>query len=164
MKEITAYIIEKLKINKDTCKRDSKHYFDVGDPIFGVSLHLPESDKYLAGIYEYTFKDYSNNKLTIKTLTKPELISFPIEINSNDIFEQSYQAQSKKEFNHTNIYLNRYDIVKFIHEIIDTDIENKEKLYNYFDKEDEFIDDYEWHIPDITLRSAKDILRKYDRH
>ena len=136
MINLNNYIIEKLRINKDI-KVVNKYIPKEGDKCILISL------EHVGGTYIYvhpicTIKDISKNQIIF--IKDYEQIKKDIFINSNGFIE--YKSNLK---NNSSIFLPisiGYELIK------NYNISNKDKdkLLNYFDKNDTFIFDNEYTI------------------
>ena len=142
MKNLNSYIFEKFKINKDTLAKSRERLFEKGEPIYRIS---------------YTaYPSYNTYKITLNANDNPVLLKFAeikndriyfisnatglttcfgdendLKINSNGFYEVS-GAEYKKV-----IYLNYRDAIDILENIFLNFSDNKEKLKDYFDKDDE---------------------------
>ena len=134
MKDINRYIIEKLHLNKDIevandkeLKKDDEFFCISADIMFGeinIKLYNP-----------MTFKKITEKKITYitdagKTLTKEYFI------NSNGFYEM------KPNGSFTAIAMTVDYGIELLEKILKSEEVDKNFLYKYFDKEDEWIDDY----------------------
>lgn len=139
MKSFNLYIIEKLRINKDI--KNDYYDFSVGDKCILISL------EHLGGMHIYvhpicTIEDISKNQITF--VKDYEQIKKDIFINSNNFIE--WKSELK---NNSSIFLPisiGYELIKKLFKNYNNSDKDKDKLLNYFDKNDTFIFDNEYTI------------------
>lgn len=130
MKNIYQYIVEKLKINKDT-KIKRQHTFNNGDKILCISLQHFIKENHCR-IYCLTCISFKNNNLTYKT-DKGKTLTKCVFLNSNNFYEHHTDEV-------TAIFMNKYDALEILSEI-NLKFSDNYLYKNYYDKEDEFIFD-----------------------
>lgn len=161
-------VTEKLCIDKDV--QTSHINFSKDDVIISAKLSNTAVDnnaRLVIGLSK--FKGITNRCLVRTSYDENKKIVPDAEIgfNSNGFYEHYHHgSNSPGDRAYTTVYMDIVDGIKFIKEIV-IDYNDKKKrnlLYNYFDKEDEFIDDYKEVF--VTLETKKfiaDILKNYDK-
>lgn len=139
MKQLNIYILEKLKISKDI--KNNYYDFSAGDKCILISLsHLGGIHINVHPICE--IKDISKNQITF--VKDYEQIKSDIFINSNNFIECKSELK-----NNRSIFLPisiGYELIKKLFKNYNNSDKDKDKLLNYFDKNDTFIFDNEYTI------------------
>ena len=139
MKKIERYILEKFKISNDI--KNDYYNFSHNDKCILISLeHL--GGRYICIHPICKIEDISKNQITY--VKDYEQIKDNIFINSNNFIE--WKA---KVTNNSSIFLPisiGYELIKNLFKNYNNSDKDKDKLLNYFDKNDTFIFDNEYTI------------------
>ena len=122
MKAINSYLIEKLKINKDTVSKDTKNNLKKGDYI-GI-FSFDELDNKISVYSPMKFFTYENNSLIYTNLFGQRVIKAEVFVNS-----EGYYEYNSNKFETIGLYLNVDDSIELINAII-----NGEDYSGFFDK------------------------------
>ena len=148
MKDFNTYIIEKLKINKDT----KLPGFYPGSIILCVALYngrrRPSSTPYLE-IRTYPFELIEikyDDEIHYYGYDNKNKISKSVVKNSNGFYE--YDGSENIGSCRRAIFLNNENGIEFMNYLKNEYENNFGKLYKYFDDGDDFLDDYEIDIND----------------
>ena len=148
MRQLDLYILEKLKLNKDTKvdENDKCLVVRLESDQFGLSmsLHMVFFIKMDNGILTYDTKYKKKNNLQ-----KSSINGF--ELNSNNIYEKYNTLNNKFD-----ILLPTNIAITFLNDILDGKKRTKDILLSVFDKEDEFINDHS-----IYKKYSIDDVEKY---
>jgi hypothetical protein len=148
MHNLSTYIIEKLHLNKDI-KTNDYYNFSPNDKCILISL------EHMGGTYIYVhpickIKDISKNQITF--VKDYEQIKKDIFINSNNFIE--WKSNLK---NNSSIFLPisiGYELIKKLFKNYNNSDKDKDKLLNYFDKNDTFIFDNEYTIQYLKSKNS----------
>ena len=158
MKEINAYIIEKLNLTKDI-HINRQQELKKGDKIFCVSLDYYFKE-YTLKLYDpFTFIEIKNNSIRYNTKYPADQengknMSHIFDINSNGYYEI-------KKSNTTALIMTSEDAVDFLKDILDNNVTPK-LLFKYFDEEDEFINDAPI-IEGFNNKIIKDLIIQFSK-
>jgi len=140
MKDFNTYIIEKLKINKDT----KLPGFYPGSIILCVAFYnrrRPGSTPYLEiKTYPFELIKISTDKIYYYGYDNNRMVQSVVK-NSNDFYE--YYGRENIGSCRRAIFLDAEDGIKFMNYLKNEYENNFGKLYKYFDNDDDFLDDYE---------------------
>ena len=151
MKNISTYIIEKLVIDKDVKKEKdiSKRVINKNDKFFAISAECMELKNEIK-IYHPMVATKITKKYIIYNTHDGKTFAPNYILNSNHLYEV------RRNDHHVAIFMPISDGIEFLELILERDLTKKD-LYDYYDKEDEWIDDYPLQI-DYTEDEAKEIL------
>lgn len=139
MKKLNSYIIEKFKINKDT--KVTYDEFKRGDPIMRIAVFSYKSNVSKLEINNIIyFYEILDGRIKFSILKDKNVIdSYPFEgnmfINSNGYLEFTGESSI---WNGYVIYLPKEKAIKFLKDIALNFDKEKDKINEYFDKDDLF--------------------------
>lgn len=160
MINISEYIIEKLKVTKEVFSPELEN----GEKVLWVNLYTEHKDGKTTGYInletEHIDKCDKINKryhIIFKKKKNESRSTFAYDLNSNNIYEQNTLGET------TFLILKKEKALRFL-EVLKKSVRNS--FYDYFDKEDEFIDDYETiRIPytDDDLDKFKEMMNETNK-
>ena len=146
-------VTEKLHLNKDI-KINTE--FTKGDKIFCVSIEF-YFKKYHIKIYDpFTFLSLKNNELTYNTSYPQDTknggkdITRTVFLNSNGYYEMKRNST-------TALIMSQTDGINFLEDLLHSNID-VDFLFKYFDKEDEYFNDYPLSYDTINDQRIKNLI------